>query len=88
MNQCDAVVSAVTMGMHIAIGLKKPLVLMNNIFNPYEFELYGRGEIVEPNKECKCYFSPKCINKEYFCLEHLPADKLFDAILRSLKKKD
>ena len=81
-NQCDVVVSAVTMAMHIAIGLKKPLVLMNNIFNRNEFELYGRGEIVEPDKECKCYFSPRCKNEEYFCMEHLPVEKVLSAVLR------
>jgi heptosyltransferase-2 len=81
-NVCDLVVSAVTMGMHIAIGLKKPLILMNNIFNSAEFELYGRGEIVQPEKECQCYFSPKCINKEYFCMEHLKPESIFKAINR------
>lgn len=84
-NQTDAVVSAVTMGMHIAIGLKKPLILMNNIFNPKEFELYGRGEIIQPSKECKCYFSAKCRNDEYFCMDHLSVEQIFDAILRALK---
>ena len=83
-NQCDSVVSAVTMGMHIAIGLKKPLILMNNIFNPSEFELYGRGEIVQPAVECKCFFSPKCKNDDYFCMEHLTVDSIYDAIVRSL----
>ncbi|HRP02227.1 MAG TPA: glycosyltransferase family 9 protein [Candidatus Kapabacteria bacterium] len=81
-NQCDVVVSAVTMGMHIAIGLKKNLILMNNIFNPLEFELYGRGEIVMPDKECKCFFKPSCTNKEYFCLDYLNADKLYNSIIK------
>ena len=36
----DLVVTAVTMAMHIALGLGKKLVLFNNIFNPHEFELY------------------------------------------------
>ncbi len=83
-DQCTLVVSAVTMGMHIAIGLKKPLVLMNNIFNPNEFELYGRGDIVQPSRECKCFFSPKCKNDEYFCMDHLSPNSIFDAIERSL----
>ena len=81
-NQCDLIVSAVTMGMHIAIGMKKPLILMNNIFNPNEFELYGRGEIVQPEKECNCYFSPKCINQEYFCMEHLKPESIYQAVNR------
>ncbi len=84
MNECDLVVSAVTMGMHLAIGLRKKLVLMNNIFNKNEFELYGRGEIVEPDLPCKCFFSPKCTNDEYFCLDHLSSEKIFDAIQRQL----
>lgn len=82
MNQCDLVVSAVTMGMHIAIGLRKPLVLMNNIFNPNEFELFGRGEIVMPDKECKCYFSAKCTNPDYFCMEYISPDKIYNSIAK------
>lgn len=85
MNQCDAIVSAVTMGMHLAIGLKKNLILMNNIFNPHEFELYGRGEIVQPTVECTCYFSPKCKNKEYFCMDHITPDAIMQAVNRSFK---
>lgn len=85
--QCDAVVSAVTMGMHLSVGLKKPLVLLNNIFNPHEFELYGRGEVVQPDKTCQCFFSPTCTNSEYKCMEALPVDKVFQAIMRSLKVK-
>lgn len=85
-NTCNTVVSAVTMGMHIAIGLKKNLVLMNNIFNPAEFELYGRGEIVMPSKPCECYFSPTCKNPDYFCMDYLSVDVVFQAIMRTLNK--
>lgn len=81
-DQCDLVVTAVTMGMHITIGLGKKIVLMNNIFNPKEFELYGRGEIVSPRKECTCFFSPKCKNSEYFCMDHLLVEDVFATIER------
>jgi lipopolysaccharide heptosyltransferase III len=70
MDRCDLVVSAVTMAMHIAIGLKKQLVLFNNIFNPREFELYGRGRILSPEQTCTCYFQPKC-RVDNFCMETL-----------------
>lgn len=59
-NECDVVVSAVTMAMHIAMGLKKKLIVFNSIFNKNEFYLYGRGEIVEPNPNCDCYYTPNC----------------------------
>ena len=37
-DRCELVVTAVTMAMHIAIGLQKKIVLFNNIFNKNEFE--------------------------------------------------
>ena len=37
MYQMDVIVTQVTMAMHIAIALQKQIVLLNNIFNPYEF---------------------------------------------------
>lgn len=83
-SKCDLIVSGVTMGMHLAVGLRKKLILLNNIFNSCEFELYGRGEIVEPDRECTCFFSPKCKNPDYFCLDHLPYEKVLDAVLRNM----
>ena len=83
MDRCDVVVTAVTMAMHIAIGLGKPLVLFNNIFNPAEFELYGRGEILAPEQRCECFFSPRC-KAERHCMETLRPETVRDAVLRQL----
>lgn len=85
-NKCTTIVSGVTMGMHIALALKKRLVLVNNIFNRYEFgDLYGLGEIVEPGKPCICYFRGQCINPDYFCLDHLTVERMFEAVERQAK---
>ncbi|MEO8446967.1 MAG: glycosyltransferase family 9 protein [bacterium] len=83
-NKCDAVVTQVTMSMHIAIALRKKLILMNNIFNPNEFELYGNGVIVQPRKECTCYFQPTCINKDYKCMDYLMPEDIYEACLKEL----
>jgi ADP-heptose:LPS heptosyltransferase len=83
-NKCELVITQVTMTMHIAIGLKKKLLLMNNIFNPNEYELYGNGEIIQPHKECKCYFSPKCINPEYKCMDFLFPEDVFNTAVKLL----
>jgi heptosyltransferase-2 len=57
-GECDLVVTGVTLALHIAIGLKKKIVLMNNIFNRNEFELYNLGLIIEPKTDCLgCYKS-------------------------------
>jgi ADP-heptose:LPS heptosyltransferase len=82
MNQCDLIVTGVTMAMHIALGLGKKIVLFNNIFNPHEFELFGLGEIVQPSKKCLCFFQPTCTNKEYQCMNFLSVDSVSDAITR------
>lgn len=83
-NKCDVIVSQVTMTMHIAIALKKKLVLMNNIFNPNEFLLYGNGEIIQPEKECRCFFMPVCVNKDYKCMDLLTPDSVYNACLRQI----
>ena len=83
MDKCDLVVSAVTMGMHIALGLGKKLILFNNIFNPNEFELYGRGVIVSPSQTCECYFQPRCRSKN-FCLKTLTPVSVQDSVVALL----
>lgn len=78
-NHCDLVVTGVTMAMHVAIALGKKVVLMNNIFNRHEFELYGRGVIVEPGRPCTCYYRPTCTNPEYRCMDHLTVEQVVKA---------
>lgn len=76
---CDAIVSAVSMMMHIAIGLKRPLVLFNNIFNKHEFEMYGRGIIVEPTSGCDDFYGNTC-TREKCCMNDLPVLDVFAAV--------
>jgi ADP-heptose:LPS heptosyltransferase len=80
-QQCDLIVTAVTMALHLAIGYKKKVVLFNNIFNKHEFELYGRGEILEPEFECDCYYSPTCPNQ---CMQYLSVERVYETCLRLL----
>lgn len=84
-DQCDLVVTGVTMAMHITIGLGKKIVLFNNIFNKHEFELYGLGSILEPDKPCLCYFQGTCTNARYRCMEHLPVKRVVDACKQHLE---
>lgn len=80
-NQCELVVTQVTMGMHITLALGKKIVLMNNIFNPHEFDLFGKGEIVSPDKTCKCFYRGSCVDG-ISCMEQLSAEKVHQAIQR------
>ncbi len=77
LDQCDTIVTAVTMAMHLAVGLRKNLILFNNIFNKHEFYLYGRGEILEPDFDCDCYYAPVCPND---CMQYLYPEKVAESI--------
>lgn len=81
-NQCDVVVTQVTMAMHVAIALKKYLVLMNNIFNRNEFFLYNHGTIVEPNLDClgcfKQRYNERC--KSANCMEMITPSRIMAAL--------
>jgi ADP-heptose:LPS heptosyltransferase len=81
-DQCDLVVTAVTMAMHLTIGLRKKIVLFNNIFNKHEFELYGRGVILEPDFDCDCFYAPTCPND---CMQYLSPDTVHAAVRTLLK---
>ncbi len=85
-NECDILVTAVTMALHVGIAFRKKIVLLNNIFNRHEFELYGRGVIVEPQRECKCFFLPNCTNREYFCMNHLATGDVMSGLEMLLKQ--
>jgi ADP-heptose:LPS heptosyltransferase len=84
-DHCDLVVTGVTMAMHITIGLGKKIVLFNNIFNKNEFELYGQGVILEPEKSCRCFYQATCTNTEYRCMEHLPVKRVVQACVKLLQ---
>ncbi len=83
-DRCDLVVTAVTMAMHITIGLNKKIVLFNNIFNRHEFELYGLGVILEPDFNCNCYYSPTCENN---CMQYLKPERVIHSIRELLPTK-
>jgi heptosyltransferase-2 len=69
-NNTDIIVTPVSMMMHIAIALKKQIMLFHNIFNVHEFELYGRGIIIEPTSGCDCYFGNSC-SREKSCMKDI-----------------
>ncbi|HPR17765.1 MAG TPA: glycosyltransferase family 9 protein [Candidatus Cloacimonadota bacterium] len=77
-NCCDLVVTSVTMAMHIAIAFEKKLILLNNIFNRYEFDLYGLGKILEPAaKNCLGCYKNSCEEK---CMSTIPVDLVLQTI--------
>ncbi|MCC7301974.1 MAG: glycosyltransferase family 9 protein [Bacteroidia bacterium] len=81
--QCDLVITQVTMAMHISIALKKKVVLMNNIFNKHEFDLFGRGSIVEPPDGCECFYKGSCV-RGASCMKDLRPDDVLKEVRKHL----
>lgn len=78
-DNCDLVVSQITMAVHIALGLKKKVVVMNNIFNPSEFHLYGLGKLIEPTTGCDCYYLSEC-KRDRHCMKDITVDMILGGI--------
>jgi len=85
-DACDVIVTQVSMMMHIATALQKQMVLMNNIFNKHEFELYGRGQIIEPATACTCYFGNTCVRGPESCMHDLHPETVLAGVVSCLAR--
>ncbi|NLA24799.1 MAG: glycosyltransferase family 9 protein [Bacteroidales bacterium] len=83
-SNLDLVVTQVSMMMHIAVALKRKMLLMYNIFNKHEFYMYGRGVIVEPETGCDCYFGTKC-KRERSCMYDIKPSTMLKEAEKLLK---
>ncbi len=78
-SECDLVITGVTLTLHVAIALEKKVVLLNNIFNRNEFELYGLGVIIEPPKKCLGCYKSFCPEK---CMELIKPESILSEVFR------
>lgn len=83
-NQLNLVVTAVSLALHVALGLGKRVVLFNNIFSPYEFELYEQGVILAPDYNCTCYYDPVCPIGG--CMKYLHPNRVLETIKKELTR--
>ncbi|MBN95957.1 MAG: heptosyltransferase [Deltaproteobacteria bacterium] len=77
---CDMVVSGDSLGMHMAIGLKKPTVAWFGITCHQEIDLYGRGIKVLSEVPCRPCWLQRCQLKRK-CYRHLPWPEMSAAIV-------
>jgi ADP-heptose:LPS heptosyltransferase len=80
-SNCDSIVTAVSMMMHIAMGLQKPLILFNNIFNANEFYMFHRGEIIEPDSGCDDFYGNTCTRKIH-CMHDISVERVLNAVMK------
>jgi ADP-heptose:LPS heptosyltransferase len=81
----DLMVTGDTLAMHIAIGLKVPVLVILGATCPQEIELYGRGTKIVANCECSpCYL--RICPKEVTCMQTISARQVYAAAAELLRK--
>lgn len=89
-NSCRLLVTNDSLGLHIALALRKKVVILYGPTNPNETWFYGRGEVIYP--EAAPYSCIPCIesrcDKDPRCMEFISAESVFAAIERLLPGGD
>jgi heptosyltransferase-2 len=74
----DLVVTSDTLGMHLAIALKKPVVALFGPTCPQEIDLYGRGTKLFPGAGCSPCYRQTC--PETVCMSAITPERVFAEI--------
>ncbi|MBU1203786.1 MAG: glycosyltransferase [Nanoarchaeota archaeon] len=86
MSICDLVITTDTLGLHIALGLKRKVVALFGPTSANEIEMYGLGVKLKPKKECKCFYQNKCTQKVR-CIDTISLNEVFDNVGKLLNKR-
>lgn len=86
-NSCRLIVTADTLGLHLALALKKRVVALFGPTSHREIYFYNRGSFLLPEAPYKCgsCFKPKC-NKEKECMGYIFPEKVMEKIKYEFKK--
>lgn len=82
-GQCDAVLSADSLGMHVAIALKVPVVAWFGPTCHQEVDLFGRGEKIVTDFQCSPCYLKEC-PMDVTCMEAMSAESVLAALDRVL----
>lgn len=78
----DIVISGDSLGMHLAIGLGKYVVVWFGLSCSEEIELYGRGEKILSGVSCEPCWKKTCDDLK--CIHELSLDRIYDAVMRGI----
>lgn len=84
-DHCDAVLTADSLALHIAVALDKPVIAWFGSTCHQEIDLYGKGEKLVTDFPCSPCYLKKCPKPE-FCLDAMTEQDVFTALCRVLGK--
>jgi heptosyltransferase-2 len=85
-GNCDLMVTGDTLAMHIAIGLKIPVLVLLGPTCHQELELYGRGSKIISDFECSPCYLGVCPKKPT-CMDAMDVDAVFSAAANLLQRR-
>lgn len=87
-NSCRLLLTNDSLGLHIALALKKKVVALFGPTAHREVYLYDRGVVILPKGDYKCLpcLSPKCVN-DVFCMDNISTGQVFNAIEKLLNEE-
>ncbi len=82
-NSCRLLVTNDSLGLHIALALRKKVVVLYGPTNPNETYFYGRGEVIYPNAPYGCIpcLTSVC-RQERCCMEFISPERVMESIDR------
>jgi len=85
-NSCRLLVTNDSLGLHIALALRKKVVVLYGPTNPNETYFYGRGEVMYPSVDYPCIpcLAPECTQKKP-CMEFIDPGNVKAKIDKLLK---
>jgi heptosyltransferase-2 len=85
-SSCRLLVTNDSLGLHIALALRKKVVALFGPTNPNETWLYGRGAVLSPEGsgyDCVPCLSSTC-SKERLCMDFISAERVVECIEKLL----
>jgi heptosyltransferase-2 len=85
-NSCRLLVTNDSLGLHIALALRKKVVVLYGPTNPSETHFYGRGELLYPEVDYDCIpcLAPQCL-QPCCCMDFILPDEVKKRIDKLLK---
>jgi ADP-heptose:LPS heptosyltransferase len=83
---CSAVVTGDSLGMHLALAEKKPVLVLFGPTCAQEIELYGRGEKIVSPADCGPCYRAQCDRKDN-CMNAISAERVLAALKAILRQR-
>lgn len=80
-EKCSLIISGDTLGMHLAIALRKPVIAIFTSTCFQEIDLYGNGEKIVTPIECAPCYKKECFRKPD-CLDLISVEEIYKKILK------